>query len=503
MLRDLEQRNERPVDVPGNQPHVKAAQYIEPDESGRKSGIVLWLIAAFLIGVALWLWDETYFSKPPALTVQVAENPVPETARARVGSGVQQGAQPQIAETNTQVERPSLVKQNAIQKPLTAIPVIQARSSIQQIKWAGADFGGDLVVRLKGDADIQVLYQQDNVIAIAFENVELETALPIITSPLISSLDVDAEGDRIILTLATQVRSQFAFRVQQNPTSVVVGVVPEERVFNAEADITAETQQRQTQQSAQKVPHNEGAEAIAMKPVSPAEPPSEAVSTPIKSGTQLQVNTPPPTDNDSASITRKPVSKAKTILTDKQRVVQAQQLIDKGELGRAEDLLREAIQEKPGKVPASRSLLATLLLSTGAGVKAQSVIADGLDRHPRDGALKKLQARIWLSEGQYSKAVDLLKRGQPGIVNDPEYHELLATAYQQQAQPEVAARIYYQLLQHNSQVPRWWIGLGYAMEQDKRYTDALNAYQSGLQIPTIAPNLKSYARQRVKALMGQ
>jgi Flp pilus assembly protein TadD len=79
----------------------------------------------------------------------------------------------------------------------------------------------------------------------------------------------------------------------------------------------------------------------------------------------------------------------------------------------------------------------------------------------------------------------------------------MATALQKQGNPEKAAQVYYQLLQFENDVPRWWIGMGYALEQVKRYSDARSAYQRGMQIPAIDSGLKNYARQRVQALAGR
>jgi tetratricopeptide (TPR) repeat protein len=89
------------------------------------------------------------------------------------------------------------------------------------------------------------------------------------------------------------------------------------------------------------------------------------------------------------------------------------------------------------------------------------------------------------------------------VGKDPEYHELLATAHQQQGQYEAAAKIYYSLLQHQNNTPRWWVGMAYSLELDKRYGEALRAYRSAVQIPGITASLKTYAEQRVKALSGR
>ena len=108
-----------------------------------------------------------------------------------------------------------------------------------------------------------------------------------------------------------------------------------------------------------------------------------------------------------------------------------------------------------------------------------------------------------MAKGDSASAVKLLIMNPPPLSKDSEYYELMASAYQQNSQQEQSASVYYQLLKFDSSQPRWWVGLGYALEQAGRFQEARTAYQNGLQIPAIDSQLKNYARQRSSALAGR
>ena len=490
MLRDLEQRNESTAHVPGQQSGVKAAQYVEESPASSAPRIVLWLIGIVAVVTTCWLlWLET--STQTDSQVDSASSSLAATNGQNTAG---------LADTSRHVDTPDISvapDDNRAEKDVAAMGImptatddqLTATVAISDIKWAGADFGGDLVVRLNGDADIQVLNQKDNMIVVAIDDVALKTTLPAITSGYINRLDIaeDADRNRTLLTLTTTRKSQFSFRVQTSPTTLILGVIPEE-MSQSVKDITESGAVAKAESSAPLKP-------LTVIHVSPDKPS-------IRSGAELQVNMADASALNAAVVS-KPVNKSTNALTDRQFSDRARRLITKGQREEAEKLLTKGIAQNRLKAEQSRVLLSTLLLSKGETGAAQTLIQQSRDLHPDNSDLKKLQARIWMAEDKAASAIDLLSTHAPLISTDFEYHELLANAYQQANNPEESARIYFQLLQSNNSTPRWWIGMGYALEQVKRYADARNAYQSALQIPTIDSRLKSYARQRINALSGR
>lgn len=492
MLRDLEQRNENPAKAPGNQSAVKAAQYVEEEANSSVPRYVLWGIGIAALLMTSWLlWQEqsnqqTLLDQPDVIdhsdklsnplvnnehtdsgeskkdSVNDSAATVPEVLPGKVVSGLPEVAQPTLSLTK-------LV-------------------DVSEIKWAGTDFGGDLVVRLSGDANIQVFNQKEKAIVIALDDVALKTALPLISSPFIQGLHLDIDAQkRTLLTLTTHVPSQFAFRIEPSPTTLILGVIPQqiEPEPKKQPDTLTEIEVKPSESKVQTLD-------VAQ----------QKVVTPLKSGRELQVGG---ASDELRSIpkTVKPVEKSNLALTDRQAADRAHRSISKGNIDGAEQLLRKIISERPNQAETSRGMLATLLLSKGNIPDSQRLLTESLKLYPNNSVLKKLQARIWMSEGKSRDVIALLEVQPPSIATDSEYYELMATGFQQQGRPEQTAQIYYQLLQQNNDVPRWWVGMGYALEQVKRYTDARNAYQSGLQIPSIDRSLKNYARQRVQALAGR
>ncbi|WP_415895385.1 tetratricopeptide repeat protein [Neptuniibacter sp. PT34_22] len=473
MLRDLEQRNERPASVPGNQSSVKAAQFVEADKPNNLPRLFLWVIGVSALLMTAWLLWQDQSSSPAVVNNDVQSAPSSEKT---TDQPITQSLVPTPAET-------------VVAEPKVE-PIEPSRAVITEIKWAGTNQGGDLVVRLDGSADVQVVSQNKNVIVIAFDDAILQTVVPRVSNGLVKRVDLNSESDRALLTVTTQRDSQFAFRVQQAPTTLVLGVMAKEPSVKPVARVVATEVASEDSNSEEQTEVPKQVEEVVKKPNG------------IKSGEELQVAHP----NDAmVEKTRpsKPVTKATVKLSDQQSADRARRLINQGKLADAETLLLRSIAGQSTKSLASRRLLATLYLSTNNQSKAERLLSDSLALFPSDAALRKLQARIWLTSGQQAQAASLLEKDKPAMNQDAEFYELLASAYQQDGNYTKAAQNYYQLLQFNNQVPRWWVGLGYAFEQSQRFQDARNAYQSAMQIPSIDSSLKQYAQQRIQALSGR
>ena len=87
-----------------------------------------------------------------------------------------------------------------------------------------------------------------------------------------------------------------------------------------------------------------------------------------------------------------------------------------------------------------------------------------------------LMAHIYWNEKQYQKAIDVLMEEMPLIQNHTDYYSFLAQAYLKVEQPELASSIYNKLLEINALNARWWIGLGMAYQDLKRYDLAKDAF---------------------------
>lgn len=468
MLRDLEQRNEPSSPVPGSQSGVKAAQYVEArhERSPLAFRMVIWAVGIAALSASAWLLWQDYRPQIENLVARV----MPQTANQSSEVVVT----PVTADTPTQQELAAEISENNPQSEQTepvvvtsevAIALANANAAeepvvIDEVLWSGIEIGGDLVVKLSGDADVQVLEQTAERMLIAFDHVQFDGDLPVIDSPLIRDLALERDNERILLTLQAARSSQFSFRLQQTPTILILGVRADEFELSQATDEIIE-----------QPPQGENAQATEIA----------AAEEPLVEPRQ--------------------VTKAKAPLSDKQVFRRASVLIDQGKLEQAENLLSKRLRSHSRDALSSRNLLTTLFLMQGDIDAAQTQINAGLELHPNDAGLKKLQGRVWIAQGRFEETLVLLEQGIPAIADDTEYHELLATAYQQQ-QADEAVNIYYSLLQFNRSVSRWWIGLGYSLELAQRNSEAQGAYENALNLPNIEPELRAYAQQRLNALAG-
>lgn len=448
MLRDLEKRNEQPTSLPGQESSVKAAQTVNPDAKPAtdKSRVALWVVGATALAATGWFLWQDY-----------------QTEAKGAGKGPQVVAVPGVTPL-----------------PVKPDPVVSktAMVEVSRVQWAEAEIGGDLVLTLSRMPDVQVVSQSAEQIVLALNDTRIASELPLINSPLLQRMDLVREDAGLLLTLQSSRPGKFAFRVQQNPAQVIIGIVPDPVVAEVAAKETAPEPKPEIAKPA--------AAPVKKKPI-------------VAAAEQLQVNP----ETKAPTKTAQPVVKVKKRLTENQILEKARQQIRQGQAATAESLLQQQIASQPKQSLKSRQLLASVHLAGGEIDKAARLLEESLSYHPEDLSLRKLQVRTLMTTGDNAQAIQLLTTQQPPLSKDPEFFELLASAYQNAKQPEHAAQLYYRLLQLDSEQARWWIGLGYALEQNGHYQDATTAYQSGLRVPTINHQLKSYARQRINALAGR
>ena len=506
MLRDLEQRNEPSSPVPGNQSGVKAAQYVEArlNRSPLSIRLVLWAVGIVALAMTLWLlWQEyrpldkkisdgATLAQPQVVSPvepqqevaasQSAEVATNGTADQAAAATIQESLEPSASAPLQKPEQPQAVVITS--EVATAIAEVSDASRvnvpvvISDVQWSGIDIGGDLVVKLSANADVQVIEQSATRIKVAFDYVQFDGDLPQIESPLVADFSLQDEEGRLLLVLHAAKPSQFSFRLQQSPPVLVLGIRANPYALSEE-NAGAEQQDAEAQIRAQ----------VA------SEVTTSEITTEVT--TQAQVATE---QAEKPAVAAKPVTKAKSPLTDKQVFRRASGLIDQGKLEQAQALLLKRLASHSADSLASRNLLTTLFLMQGQTNRAQTQLSGGLLLHPQDAGLKKLQSRLWISQGRFDETIALLRQNPPAIADDTAYHEILATAYQQQQQTEEAAEIYYSLLQVDRNVSRWWIGLGYSLELAQRKSEAQNAYNNALSLPQIEPELRAYAEQRLNAL---
>ena len=181
---------------------------------------------------------------------------------------------------------------------------------------------------------------------------------------------------------------------------------------------------------------------------------------------------------------------------DQQQVQDAMQHVSSGQTDQALRQLLGFVDANPN-AHQSRELIIKLALQRGDNAAAQSMLDAGLALEPGRAGYRKLQARVLLGEGQAPQAVTLLSNRPPAIVEDIEYHDLLATAYLSSQDYESAARTYEALVQQNRSEARWWYGLASAWDALGRARDAALAYEQAMKLPSLSAALRQRSQQRI------
>ena len=179
--------------------------------------------------------------------------------------------------------------------------------------------------------------------------------------------------------------------------------------------------------------------------------------------------------------------------------LQAQDALRLASSGQTDQAMRELSEFLSANPSAhqSREMSIKLALQRGDTVMAQSLLDSGFALEPNRAAYRKLQARILLGSGQAARAVTLLSNRPPSVLEDIEYHDLLATAYLSSQDYESAASTYEALVQRNRSEARWWYGLASAWDALGRTPDAAAAYEQAMKLPSLSASLRQRSQQRV------
>lgn len=113
---------------------------------------------------------------------------------------------------------------------------------------------------------------------------------------------------------------------------------------------------------------------------------------------------------------------------------------------------------------------------------------------------RRRQARDALVKRDPLAAVRLLETDAPAVDTDPEYHGLLAAAYQRLDRHAEAAREYEALLLAQPDEAHWWAGLGLSRDALGDVPAALRAYMHARQIGRLEPSVMQHIESRAAAL---
>ena len=174
------------------------------------------------------------------------------------------------------------------------------------------------------------------------------------------------------------------------------------------------------------------------------------------------------------------------------------QALTKGQLDVARDSFSRVLANDPLDHEI-RERLAGLLYGDGRIPEAQQLLDEGIRLAPSRADFRLMQARLALAIGNKAAALQSLSGWEPPVSGNLDYYATRAALAQELSQPGLAASSYQQLTVAEPAEPRWWLGLGIALDKQGRPLAALDAYRKALSLPLSAGS-RQFVQQRIEQL---
>ncbi len=251
------------------------------------------------------------------------------------------------------------------------------------------------------------------------------------------------------------------------------------------------------------------AESTASQSPSPASPtpsvPRNQIQNPVVNESLAKVNASSGTNKVSLTsgigIDRS-IKNAVEVSEDEEDTLAVQEalgLIANNQLAKAYEILETHINENR-YAHQSRETYAKLLVSAQQYQDAYNLLESGLALTPNHPGFKKVKARILILNGQVVDAVQLLLARAPRVADDPEYHEILASAQLATKDFAGASISYSGLVGVNQTEGKFWYGYAAAQELLGNSEVAKQAYSRAVQQASLSASLRRRSQDRLLAL---
>jgi MSHA biogenesis protein MshN len=172
-------------------------------------------------------------------------------------------------------------------------------------------------------------------------------------------------------------------------------------------------------------------------------------------------------------------------------------VLEDGRVTEAIATLQAGLQIDP-RHEAARQTLVGLLIEAGRPDDAMRQLQAALAIDARQPALAMLLARLQLERG--GPAIDTLTRTLPYAAGNGEYHAFLAGVLQREGRVHEAADHYQAALKRSPGNGVWWMGLGIALQADKRDAESRAAFMQAQASGTLSPELQAFVERRLGQL---
>jgi len=172
-------------------------------------------------------------------------------------------------------------------------------------------------------------------------------------------------------------------------------------------------------------------------------------------------------------------------------------VLEDGRVTEAIATLQAGLQIDP-RHEAARQTLVGLLIEAGRPDDAIRQLQAALAIDARQPALAMLLARLQLERG--GPSIDTLMRTLPYAAGNGEYHAFLAGVLQREGRVHEAADHYQAALKRSPGNGVWWMGLGIALQADKRDAESRAAFMQAQASGTLSPELQAFVERRLGQL---
>jgi MSHA biogenesis protein MshN len=177
----------------------------------------------------------------------------------------------------------------------------------------------------------------------------------------------------------------------------------------------------------------------------------------------------------------------------------AAQLLQRGRVADAEEVLLAALEADATHQPARQTLIA-LYIEQGRLDDARGHLEQGLSLDPTHKPYALALARIHVDRAEYTRALDILGGANAGPQSGPDFHAMRGAILLRVGRHGEAADAYRLALGSGAQSGASWVGLGISLNELGRGPEAQEAFRRGIATGTLSDDLRAYAEQRIRQL---
>ena len=199
-----------------------------------------------------------------------------------------------------------------------------------------------------------------------------------------------------------------------------------------------------------------------------------------------------------------PLSSMKQISKEQRadfRYREALALINQGRIQEAQTALDDILRLDPRNIPA-RQVLLGLLLEAKRYPEAEQLLQDALQNNVAPANNAMALARVQIERGEQASALNTLEKYLAQAGDTAAYHGFYAALLQRAGRHAEAITQFQKALKVQPGLANWWLGLGVSLQNEKRNSEAEQAYLRARAGNTLSAELQAFIDQRLKQIQA-